>query len=220
VSAHFGKQKFDGPKTAGTLVIAHRGASAHRPENTVEAFALAAELGADGVELDVHALADGRLVVVHDAPDPAVPLPASVPTLAEALEACGPLAVNVEIKAAPVGAVAEVVRAWGGEVLVSSFDHAVVDEAVALGLPSAQLTFLRDRPVEETVAWLVRRGLRWWHPHAGTLTEVEVAAAHGAGLGVNTWTVDDPGRVAELASWGVEGIVTNDVPAARSALGR
>ena len=47
----------------------------------------------------------------------------------------------------------------------------------------------------------------------------DVVAAHAAGLAVNTWTVDDPGRVAELAGWGVDAIVTNDVPATMAALG-
>lgn len=49
-----------------TKILAHRGASGYAPENTLEAFALAAELGADGVELDVHLSADGEMVVIHD----------------------------------------------------------------------------------------------------------------------------------------------------------
>ena len=49
-----------------TLVIAHRGASHDHPENTVAAFRAAAEMGADGVELDVRRTSDDRLVVVHD----------------------------------------------------------------------------------------------------------------------------------------------------------
>ncbi len=48
------------------LIWAHRGASAYAPENTLEAFALAAEMGADGVELDVHFTRDGKVVVAHD----------------------------------------------------------------------------------------------------------------------------------------------------------
>ena len=48
------------------LVIAHRGASAAAPENTLAAFRLAAEQGADFVELDVQESADGEVVVVHD----------------------------------------------------------------------------------------------------------------------------------------------------------
>lgn len=48
------------------LVIAHRGASAYAPENTLPAFDLAIELGADGVELDVSLTKDGIPVVIHD----------------------------------------------------------------------------------------------------------------------------------------------------------
>ena len=48
------------------LIYGHRGASGYAPENTLEAFELAAEMGADGVELDVHIARDGELVVAHD----------------------------------------------------------------------------------------------------------------------------------------------------------
>ena len=47
-------------------IFGHRGASAAAPENTLEAFALAADMGAHGVELDVHLTRDGELVVTHD----------------------------------------------------------------------------------------------------------------------------------------------------------
>ena len=49
-----------------TLIWAHRGASMQFPENTLAAFKRAAELGADGIELDVSLSADGRVVVMHD----------------------------------------------------------------------------------------------------------------------------------------------------------
>jgi len=49
-----------------TFVVAHRGASPRAPENTLEAFRLAVELGADAVELDVHLTSDGQLAVIHD----------------------------------------------------------------------------------------------------------------------------------------------------------
>ncbi|MFO0804277.1 MAG: glycerophosphodiester phosphodiesterase [Gemmataceae bacterium] len=48
-------------------IIAHRGASHDAPENTVAAFKLAWEQGADGAELDIHFTKDGRIVVIHDA---------------------------------------------------------------------------------------------------------------------------------------------------------
>lgn len=48
------------------LVIAHRGASGEAPENTMAAFRLAHEQGADGIELDIFLTTDGEVVVTHD----------------------------------------------------------------------------------------------------------------------------------------------------------
>ena len=55
------------PSRKDVLCIGHRGASAHAPENTLAAIRKAAELGADMVEVDVQASADGALVIIHDA---------------------------------------------------------------------------------------------------------------------------------------------------------
>ncbi len=49
-----------------TMIQAHRGASADAPENTMEAFRLAVDIAADGIELDVHLTKDGEVVVIHD----------------------------------------------------------------------------------------------------------------------------------------------------------
>ena len=48
------------------IIFAHRGASAHAPENTLAAFELAVVQGADGIELDVKLSADGHVIVIHD----------------------------------------------------------------------------------------------------------------------------------------------------------
>jgi glycerophosphoryl diester phosphodiesterase len=53
-------------RTPRPLVIAHRGASAEAPENTIAAFELALGQGADGIEFDVHLSKDDRPVVIHD----------------------------------------------------------------------------------------------------------------------------------------------------------
>src|SRR2546422_2513118 len=87
------------------LVIAHRGASGYEVENSLAAFRAAARLGADGIELDVHATADDTPVVHHDEtlggthplPHPSAPQlqgfrPAHgrpLPTLAQALDVAG-----------------------------------------------------------------------------------------------------------------------------------
>ncbi len=223
-------------------LFAHRGASSHRPENTLAAFAAAVELGADWVELDVRWTADRALAIAHDAHYPdgravaevaVADLPESVCLLDAALEACTPLGVNVEIKSDPsepgfdearslAGPVLAAIRAWGGTTIVSSFDEVMVDRVRELDadVPTGQLTLLTTEPAEAIVAGIRRRGHGWWHPWVAMVDAASVTAAHDAGLGLNTYTTDDPDRIAELASWGVDGIVTNDITLGLRALGR
>ena len=52
--------------TERTLVIAHRGANAYAPENTIESYQLAIDMKADGIETDVHFTKDGHIVTLHD----------------------------------------------------------------------------------------------------------------------------------------------------------
>jgi glycerophosphoryl diester phosphodiesterase len=52
--------------SSAPLVIAHRGASMYAPENTIAAFELAVEMGADAIELDTMLTADGIPIVIHD----------------------------------------------------------------------------------------------------------------------------------------------------------
>jgi len=49
-----------------TIIVAHRGASGRAPENTMEAYRLGIEAGADAIELDVHLTSDRQLAVIHD----------------------------------------------------------------------------------------------------------------------------------------------------------
>jgi len=202
------------------IVLAHRGASARERENTVAAFALARSLGADGVELDVRRSADGRLVVHHD-PLPAGPVPDHVPTLVEALDTCGGLLVNVEIKNAEgepdfdpdrrlaLDVVALLAQRPGRDrVLVSSFDLATID-AVRAADPSVPTAWLVVGIAEDTLAVLVDHGHRVLHPWFGSVTEAVLAEAHRRGIELNVWTCDDPARIAELARWGIDGVCTN-----------
>jgi glycerophosphoryl diester phosphodiesterase len=228
-----------------TLVYAHRGASAAEAENTVAAFRTAARMGADGVELDVRRTADGRAAVVHDAALPdgrAVAevglddVPPAVPRLAEALDACAGLVVNVEVKNAPWDAdfdpdeaLAELVvrtlaeRGGQDRVIVSSFGEAAVARVRALdpGVPTALLTaVLTDDQVDGLVEGVHAAGHVALHPHHLTVTPHLLERCADAGLAVNTWTVDEPDRIAELAALGVDGVVTNVPDVALRALGR
>lgn len=229
-------------------IVAHRGASAAFPENTLAAFAGAASLGADGVELDVRPSAEGALVVHHDAHYPsgvavveasAEERPEGVCLLDEALDVCDEhgLAVNVEIKALPgepdhdraaevADAVAEllVVRYASSPealaaLLVTSFWPPTIDEVRAHDHRLRTGLLCLDL---SDVAALVERATRGGHvalnPWDGMLDEAMVAAARTAGLEVNPWTVDDPEQIAVLAGWGVDGIITNVPDVARQAL--
>lgn len=108
--------------------FAHRGARAHAPENTIEAFELALRLGATGLESDVWVTADGEAVLDHDGvvrsglrrrPISEVrrtDLPPHIPTLAELYDAVGtalPLSLDVKDPAAAEPTIA-VARAAGG----------------------------------------------------------------------------------------------------------
>ncbi|MEY2402499.1 MAG: glycerophosphoryl diester phosphodiesterase, partial [Acidimicrobiaceae bacterium] len=83
------------------IAFAHRGARAHAPENTLEAFLLARRLGATGLESDVWCTSDGVAVLDHDgfvgsrlrrrriAEVPRAALPSHIPTLADLYSECG-----------------------------------------------------------------------------------------------------------------------------------
>ncbi len=206
-------------------MIAHRGASAHHPENTIAAFRAAAEAGADMVELDVRATVDSRLAVYHDAclPDGRPisdvgvgELPPTVPLLGDALDACAGVLVNVEIKSGDGSTdladlvVALVARqSRGADVLVSSFDWETIGRVRSLD-PELATAYVVARPPDRVVERVTAAGHRALHPWCGFVTEQLIRRCHDAGLAVNCWTCDDPGRMVELAGWGIDGICTND----------
>ena len=187
------------------------------------------EQGADWVELDVHLSADASLVVHHDPlyPDGRSILstsskdrPSTVPLLAEALDACEGMGVNIEVKQVGVDLVlAEMVvdlvtgRSPGGvdaAICISSFDEAVLARVRSLEprIDTAQLLFDQSADpdsVERAAArapWPSTRGTR-------SSTQRSSVAATSLGLAVNVWTVDAPERIIELAALGVDGIITN-----------
>jgi glycerophosphoryl diester phosphodiesterase len=220
-------------------VWAHRGDSAHAPENTMLAFDLARAAGADGIELDVRFDGDRNVVVFHDSelqrltgrPGRMEQLSATeraglriageaVPLLAEVLTAFD-LEVDVEIKSNHVGrmgalveATARVIRDSGraDQVLVSSFDPIALLQ-LHRHLPDVALAYLcHDQQVLP-----LRRGWvgRWIgcsvvHPQHTLCTAERVKAWHTAGLPVNAWTVDDRDELTRLAGLGVDGVFAND----------
>ena len=222
-------------------VLAHRGASYDRPENSEAAFAEARLQGADWVELDVRLSADDVLVVNHDAHYAdgrlvrevmACDAPADVLNLAEALEACEGMGVNVEVKNLPgepdhdasdlvCEAVAGLVGAYRpiDHLLVSSFDITAVDRirAAEPSLPTGWVVVAR-LGADLTLDRMVAHG----HPTVclwdALVDESIVVSARERGLRVVVWTVDEPDRITQLADWAVDGIITNRPGLARSVL--
>ena len=225
---------------SGLFLYAHRGASAEAPENTLVAFRRALEVGADGVELDVHLSADSVPVVIHDdtldrTTDGSGPVAAQseaslarldagvwfapeftgeeLPTLEAAL--ClltGQLRLNVEIKDARAGvAVFDLLRHFPQvDALVSSFDYGVLTQ-LRRTAPDLPLALLYDGGSWQRA--LVRaEALRVcaFHPRADLVSRPLLAACRRLQLPVYVWTVDDPGLARSLARAGVAGLFTND----------
>jgi glycerophosphoryl diester phosphodiesterase len=235
------------------VVVAHRGASARLPENTLESFEAAVQAGADVVELDVRLTADGVPVVLHDL-DVSVTTDghglvheltlaevkrldasggrgarAEVPTLREALELLsGRAGVNLEIKNlpgepsfdSPREAAAEVcVRlleevGFVGPVVVSSFNWLSIERVQELD-PQIDTGFLTTAAIDPWAAlvYVRSRGHAYVLPQAPPLYELGrafVQEAHGQGVLVGTWTVDDPEAIERLYGFGVDAVATND----------
>ncbi|MCU1456193.1 MAG: glycerophosphoryl diester phosphodiesterase [Actinomycetia bacterium] len=179
-------------------VLAHRGASRRAAENTLEAFEIARELGADGVELDVHASGDQVLVVHHDAEADGLgvlhdfsvaeitALRPDIPTLETVLERCAGMLVNVELKNLPGDAdfdpnhgiavlVVELLqdraaRGASDSVIVSSFNLETIDRVHAddASVPTGFLTFAGLDPVF-ALTLAAERGHTALHPQLQAL---------------------------------------------------
>jgi glycerophosphoryl diester phosphodiesterase len=192
------------------LVIAHRGASSEVPENTLPAFERAIELGADFIELDVHADRAGQLVVTHDRPRPG----GAYPTLDEALDLMrGRIPAMVELKTPRRyrrhDVVARTARLLGADDVVLCFQRPPLEEVRALR-PAL-------RTVQHVGYGVSIRGARnaWAAGFADArVTPRGVHAAQALGLVPLVYTVNDEQRMQELDAAGVEGIFTDRLGAA------
>ena len=217
-----------------TWVIAHRGASADERENTLPAFERAIEQGADFVELDVQASADGALVVFHDLDlDRLTPLRGplrrrplaelrehGIPTLEEVVELTrGRIAVMAELKRAYLyrrhDVVGRTAALLGKEDAVLSFSRRALQEA------------LRRRPslrvlqhVGYGVSIRAASGYAWAVGfHDPRVTPRGVARARRLGLETTVYTVNDAQRMRDLAAIGVSGIFSDRPGLLRETVG-
>lgn len=204
--------------------IAHRGAKRELPENTLPAFTRAFERGADAVELDVHATADGVVVVHHDpsfrsglrtveiAAATWSDLSGRMPRLSDVLAATPAQAtVYVEIKGRAIERlVADVIDAAPVRCAVHSFDHGAV-EVIRDIAPDIPRGVLFERDATEVLDVMSRTGARDVWPHWKLVDQALVDAVHGAGGRVIVWTVNDGALARRLAAFGVDGLCGDDI---------
>lgn len=220
------------------LVIAHRGASAREHENSLAAFRLAGQLGADGVELDIHATRDGALIVHHDDTIAGVHIPTSTaaavrsqrlpngeppPLLAEALRAIGPrLRGYVEVKTLPQACDAHLLDVLDSGphpagYAVHGFDHRILARLGALRPTLPRGVLSASYPIRPLVPLMDAGAIGFWMDRS--LVDGDLAALlHIAGAQLIVWTVDDAVEMVRLAGLGVDGLCTNRPDLARRTM--
>lgn len=229
-------------------VIAHRGASALAPENTLSSVERAIEDGADWVEIDVQETADGEVVVLHDSDFMKLagsPLKIWEASFAEVRRLDIGSWFGPEFRGEGVATLEEVLlRARGRAKVVIELkyyghDQRLEERVAAIvertGMEDEIAVMSLERPGVEKMAALrprYRKGLLA-ATAVGRLTEVDVdflavsvtlatpslvRQAHGLGRDVYVWTVNDEMTMAHQILRGVDGLITDDPARARAVI--
>jgi len=229
-------------------VYAHRGDRSRAEDNTLEAYRLAVEAGADGVEMDVRRTADGVLVMNHDDRRPGFPpivemtfpeireqIP-SMPTFVETLASMpSDVWLNVEIKNFPdeadfqddrttVSRVLETIIEYDtpGRILLSSFDPVTMQRAAEIypDMLRAQLVRLPTE-LDLGIAAALSQGAHAVNPefaHVADDPAGTISTIHNAGLKTIVWRVDLPADIDMLFDAGADGVITDDPALARRVI--
>ncbi len=220
------------------LVIAHRGASAYRPENTFPAYELAVEMQADMIEIDLHRCRDGEVVITHDAEldllgegrwieDASLDElrgfdmgeGEQVPLLDEVLDRFGSrIPFNLEIKCgryAPYAGLEEIAleavcsRGLLGRTLFSSFSDPVLARLRELESEVRLGCLVDARHPERPLERARAVGAEALNPWLGLATSELIEAAHELGMAVYPYTVNREEQMLALLARGVDGMFSN-----------
>ena len=210
----------------GPLGFAHRGASAHAPENSMRAFRLALAMGASGIETDVWMTADG-VPVLHHGPAlrrrpigemPAGDLPPWLPRLSDLYDGCGTdFELSVDLKdGRSAEAVLDVARAAGHD----------LTRLWLCGGVQGPLSWRTVDPTVRLVAGVDPRQAQPWPEHlerlrAGGIDAVNVRrrrwskalvdSVHGAGLLAFGWDAQSTRRIRALVALGCDAVYSDHV---------
>jgi glycerophosphoryl diester phosphodiesterase len=214
------------------LIVAHRGASAYEPENTLRSVKRALELGADMVEVDVRASRDGHIVVMHDAmvdrttngkgyvkdmtleelKKLKVGLGERVPTLQEVAELIrGKAQLVVEIKVPEIEEkVLQIIKEneLERDVLITSFYHPILKHVKELNPNVRTGAIIASRPIK-AARLAMDANSNALFPKYVYVDPRMVEEAHRHDLAVYPWTVDALNEIEPLIKMGVDRIVTN-----------
>jgi glycerophosphoryl diester phosphodiesterase len=216
--------------------FAHRGASADARENTLEAFALALELGATGLESDVWLTADGVAVLDHDGvlPDgreiraaPRAELPSHMPELADLYRELGrdyELSLDVKDPAA-AGEVIRVARRAGAESRLwlchwswrEVAPWRALSERVRL-VDSTRLTHMRTPPAARAER-MAALGIDALNLHRSDWSAPLAQVFRSAGRKLLAWDAQDEASLAAMLALGVDGVFSDHVARMMLAIG-
>ena len=220
------------------LVIAHRGASGDRPENTHSAFQLAVDQRADMIEIDLHLSRDGAIVVRHDADLSSVGLNREIravdlariqdldagggekiPTLDEVLDRFGTeIAFNLELKTGSEGAypgleaaALRAVEARGllASTLFSAFCDDVLGRLRGLSSQARLAVLVSARRPAGALERARAVGAEALNPAFLLASADFIDAAHAEGFAVYPYTVDALAELRRCLEAGVDGLFTN-----------
>jgi len=215
------------------LKIGHRGAKAYAPENTIQSFSKAIDMGVDAVELDVRMTKDGALVVIHDekvdkttngkgkvselslreVKKLETAKGEKIPTLKEALNFLDrKVKILIELKEEGYEKkVYDLIKNKGlnDNVIIVSFKEEALRNVRELD-PEIETGFIYARfqkPLDKAFELKANYVLPLYH---FTHTE-DVEKAHDKGLKVIVWTINKKEKIEEFVKKGVDGI-TSDAP--------
>lgn len=219
------------------VITAHRGFRDVYPQNTVAAIEGSCRLGADRIEIDVEATADGEIVVFHDAAlddltdeeGPVAETPSetvleaevlesgeTIPTLAETLDAAWPrVTMNIELKdSGPLSwtefaeRTLEIASQYRGEYYASSFDPDAL-RAVRDVDPDVAVAPIFGGNKDENLAIARELDAEAVNPSTGVLDQDLVETAHEEGRDVNVWTIDSWREASTPVELGVDGLIVD-----------
>jgi glycerophosphoryl diester phosphodiesterase len=219
------------------LNIAHRGFTKNFPDNTLEAFRAAIELGADGIEFDVHETADNHFIIFHDskvegqeiakmtlAQIQSVRLAGKykIPTLEETLDLCrNRLKMLVEIKQVrSLDCLLSLLRTRAElkDVIVISFNRNLILELATLA-PEFRRGILTYRPVEDPAGLTAGAKTSLLLMRLPLATPELVEKIHALNLSVFLWDCAGLEQVRNALKLGVEGIISDSPDLVRQEQG-